>query len=247
MISIHALLAESDFGPISAGFIGGLFLSTLSLRRATTDMRHRLIELGFLSTLSLRRATVNGGVLLSCFGNFYPRSPCGERRVLEVTRNAHSDFYPRSPCGERHDTSSLMRCQTKFLSTLSLRRATPSLCFFWCRFCHFYPRSPCGERHFSGSAWVQEFPISIHALLAESDSFGANIAIPTGDFYPRSPCGERQCSSDRGQRLQRNFYPRSPCGERRQWRRSVKLFRQFLSTLSLRRATVAPLLATGGS
>ena len=33
------------------------------------------------------------------------------------------------------------------------------------------------------------------------------------------------------------FYPRSPCGERRQWRRSVKLFRQFLSTLSLRRAT----------
>ena len=33
-----------------------------------------------------------------------------------------------------------------FLSTLSLRRAT-----------------------FSGSAWVQEFPISIHALLAESD------------------------------------------------------------------------------
>ena len=34
-ISIHALLAESDFGPILAGFIGGLFLSTLSLRRAT--------------------------------------------------------------------------------------------------------------------------------------------------------------------------------------------------------------------
>ena len=38
-----------------------------------------------------------------------------------------------------------------------------------------------------------------------------------------------------------NFYPRSPCGERRQWRRSVKLFRQFLSTLSLRRATVTVL------
>ena len=37
----------------------GKFLSTLSLRRATTDMRHRLIELGFLSTLSLRRATAN--------------------------------------------------------------------------------------------------------------------------------------------------------------------------------------------
>ena len=48
-----------------------------------------------------------------------------------------------------------------FLSTLSLRRAT-----------------------FSGSAWVQEFPISIHALLAESDLvntyhriFGEGISI----------------------------------------------------------------------
>ena len=25
-------------------------------------------------------------------------------RVLEVTRNAHTDFYPRSPCGERRLT-----------------------------------------------------------------------------------------------------------------------------------------------
>ena len=37
---------------------------------------------------------------------------------------------------------------------------------------NFYPRSPCGERHFSGTAWVQEFSISIHALLAESDFSG---------------------------------------------------------------------------
>ena len=44
----------------------------------------------------------------------------------------------------------MTRHLSAFLSTLSLRRAT-----------------------FSGSAWVQEFPISIHALLAESDKLAA--------------------------------------------------------------------------
>ena len=56
----------------------------------------------FLSTLSLRRAT--DGNLASHRGNnnFYPRSPCGERRALRQLQSALcGDFYPRSPCGER--------------------------------------------------------------------------------------------------------------------------------------------------
>ena len=63
--------------------------------------------------------------------------------VLGIQHN----FYPRSPCGERHDTSSLLKCQVKFLSTLSLRRATTLICDV-----------------------IAEITISIHALLAESDS-----------------------------------------------------------------------------
>ena len=80
-----------------------LFLSTLSLRRATCQAlppelrvfhfyprspcgeRHRYgrpidVQLVFLSTLSLRRATFS--VFASPFSifYFYPRSPCGERR-----------------------------------------------------------------------------------------------------------------------------------------------------------------------
>ena len=122
-ISIHALLAESDgayrgarqsrphFYPRSpcgerlleeAQRITGLiFLSTLSLRRATacpdtaTRRRRFLSTLSlrrataasqatrggqrFLSTLSLRRATSFQAVLLCTKTNFYPRSPCGER------------------------------------------------------------------------------------------------------------------------------------------------------------------------
>ena len=82
----------------------------------------------------------------SSFGDFYPRSPCGERRsVHPETRRRdaisihallaesdkpiarHSgplhDFYPRSPCGERP-------CTAETDMTLI----------------DFYPRSPCGER-----------------------------------------------------------------------------------------------------
>ena len=59
-ISIHALLAESDFHCFLLSVAQAQFLSTLSLRRAT---------LPCLS--SWDRLT-----------NFYPRSPCGERRVF---------------------------------------------------------------------------------------------------------------------------------------------------------------------
>ena len=36
----------------------------------------------FLSTLSLRRATELNSSWISSIKNFYPRSPCGERRCL---------------------------------------------------------------------------------------------------------------------------------------------------------------------
>ena len=125
-----------------------------------------------------------------------------------------------------------------FLSTLSLRRATP-LCYAGdCTATYFYPRSPCGERQSSGWGIPNWESISIHALLAESD-----------------PAEELQ------QHQQRYFYPRSPCGERPTLIRAVCLYGEisihallaesdsmliismlalltFLSTLSLRRATV---------
>ena len=147
-ISIHALLAESDLWVLRKVPLLGIFLSTLSLRRATA----------------------NGGVRLSCFGNFYPRSPCGERLLRKTnTPSKNHYFYPRSPCGER-----LMK-----YSGLNFAR-------------NFYPRSPCGERRLELFLYYQDnrflstlslrratlninrptitiMDISIHALLAESD------------------------------------------------------------------------------
>ena len=56
-ISIHALLAESDLKLFAKRFSNSLFLSTLSLRRATSRRFQPFCQSGFLSTLSLRRAT----------------------------------------------------------------------------------------------------------------------------------------------------------------------------------------------
>ena len=78
-ISIHALLAESD-----VGFLKITFLLML-----------------FLSTLSLRRATIQKPVRINCVVNFYPRSPCGERHSPSICILVVHNFYPRSPCGER--------------------------------------------------------------------------------------------------------------------------------------------------
>ena len=124
----------------------------------------------------------------------------------------------------------------RFLSTLSLRRATALLALLDHNLDDFYPRSPCGER--PGILWVPR-PlrlISIHALLAESDLYVVILSRIASYFYPRSPCGERHVLPHGGKHVfqflstlslrratqshwypslfQNNFYPRSPCGER---------------------------------
>ena len=85
-----------------------------------------------------------------------------------------------------------------FLSTLSLRRATFKILVESQRHNDFYPRSPCGERRDVIAAMTEAQSISIHALLAESDTQSAPSVTPTADFYPRSPCGERPlpCNAD---------------------------------------------------
>ena len=78
-ISIHALLAESDISVLWMVPNRPLFLSTLSLRRAT-----------FIWIDKTQSPA-----------NFYPRSPCGERRERKSISVLYHYFYPRSPCGER--------------------------------------------------------------------------------------------------------------------------------------------------
>ena len=103
--------------------------------------------------------------------NFYPRSPCGERPLGRSFRRARIGyFYPRSPCGERPSMAfARFAISNLFLSTLSLRRATPARSASKLSHEDFYPRSPCGERHKKSNGGASTEIISIHALLAESD------------------------------------------------------------------------------
>ena len=140
------------------------------MRRATF-VRHIFADgKKFLSTLSLRRATPGCGCTRMWRRDFYPRSPCGERLYQHSTiGSTTADFYPRSPCGERRAScrpqglgkaisihallaesdywrmAAVAGCDL-FLSTLSLRRATPVLIVRGSAKLYFYPRSPCGER-----------------------------------------------------------------------------------------------------
>ena len=218
-----------------------LFLSTLSLRRATFDTLSGTLRSSFLSTLSLRRATSAAAGKRA--GRYY--------------------FYPRSPCGERPDVA----------------------CGYWHKLHHFYPRSPCGERHNSKINICYGDLISIHALLAESDTslvvIGTNCIISIHALLAESDRQRRHCkklrrsflstlslrratfpvsahrfdggflstlslrratgTATRSRSRSGNFYPRSPCGERLHTGSSWAAWFPFLSTLSLRRATCSRL------
>ena len=150
-----------------------LFLSTLSLRRATTTSAGRSAFRRHFYPRSPCGERRVGPRWYSGVCNFYPRSPCGERpqghnpgsnkidfyprspcgeRLWAAKgRNGQKYFYPRSPCGERLvDLQTLQQYRFVFLSTLSLRRATFRSRFLFNLLFYFYPRSPCGERPFKG-------------------------------------------------------------------------------------------------
>ena len=147
VISIHALLAESDVEKVPADVYYQAFLSTLSLRRAT-----------FCPTCQWRRSVISIHALLA-ESDSWPRG----------MNPSCLYFYPRSPCGERHTMTTTICIVSKFLSTLSLRRAT-ALVWCFCGGASEFLSTLSLRRATSASynAYLEE-GISIHALLAESD------------------------------------------------------------------------------
>ena len=142
-----------------------------------------------------------------------------------------------------------------------MRRATSPSIFFFILLQNFYPRSPCGERPAGAVSYLLSCLISIHALLAESDTVVSKHDVEVSGFL--STLSLRRATTPKiminGEAS--NFYPRSPCGERpfekfegviatkisihallaesdNKSRDSITIRPTFLSTLSLRRATV---------
>ena len=194
-----------------------LFLSTLSLRRATKcSFGNPCKKPYFYPRSPCGERPSSTPAVRSKFMHFYPRSPCGERpRALENGFRWYNDFYPRSPCGERPAFLPADRLSHQdFLSTLSLRSATG---LFFCRCVrdpNFYPRSPCGERQMQGNPKLKDMLISIHALLAESDKMELNRTAGRITFLSTLSLRRATYYRRQGSAKTSYFYPRSPCGER---------------------------------
>ena len=239
-----------------------IFLSTLSLRRATYQDKFSIPSDNISIHALLAESDGTGFFVLD------------ERHDISIhALLAESD----TPTLE-----SLTPTQT-FLSTLSLRRATRPVSALYSVNRYFYPRSPCGERPHPITILVRVVEISIHALLAESDAKNTSIAGRITSFLSTlslrratakntsiagritsflSTLSLRRATIQGISTSRKNtyFYPRSPCGERRDVVRASgggliisihallaesdppKMLGRtvptiFLSTLSLRRAT----------
>ena len=156
-ISIHALLAESDGAATLAKYQYLHFYprSPCGERLLLTVVPYGQYKISIHALLAESDISQLQCILGGKY--FYPRSPCGERLQSECPfAEAVPDFYPRSPCGERLvNLGNIATTRTLFLSTLSLRRATAR------------------PRYYSMGRYI-----SIHALLAESDhSFSHAIII----------------------------------------------------------------------
>ena len=147
-----------------------IFLSTLSLRRATFGQRLVVQAVAFLSTLSLRRATSNALKSTPAFNYFYPRSPCGERLHLLRLRLSPKKISIHALLAESDACSARLYLLVSVISIHALLAESDST-------------------HTAPAAFL--LGISIHALLAESDQGLPHLDIRAFDFYPRSPCGER--------------------------------------------------------
>ena len=169
-ISIHALLTESDHG---VG-VNVQALREISIHALLTESDVCSVEYPANWEISIHALLTESD------------PDCTERW------NTQNHFNPRSPHGERRQLPNLHVGVDTFQSTLSSRRATPTLC-----------RPGRFDLH-----------ISIHALLTESDAGPRAILLHTLYFNPRSPHGERRLGSIRCRDNIHNFNPRSPHGER---------------------------------
>ena len=148
--------------------IGVVFLSTLSLRRATIyeieGVWRTAISIHALLAESDRiMLYIYEGLDISIHALLAESDGFG---LLQI--RTYQTFL--STLSLRRATFSIgsINKHNVFLSTLSLRRATSTQQFLLFLLRNFYPRSPCGER--------------LMKIL---------LPLRHSNFYPRSPCGER--------------------------------------------------------
>ena len=159
----------------------------------------------FLSTLSLRRATVNRLKKISEYGDFYPRSPCGERRnfgkgllrkaiFLSTLSLRRATRHQSDQCRWLNISIHALLAESdrlreinlnfipQFLSTLSLRRATQDVVTRVRDLAGFLSTLSLRRATRNPAHVSDALLISIHALLAESDLPGSRPRRPLPTF-----------------------------------------------------------------
>ena len=123
-ISIHALLAESDGSFCPADSCGWHFYPRSPCGERRSEGTTATSAGIFLSTLSLRRATLAmAGYTKAEIISIHALLAESDYTAI-VCAPPTLNFYPRSPCGERRSEGTTATSRATFLSTLSLRRAT---------------------------------------------------------------------------------------------------------------------------
>ena len=146
------------------------------------------------------------------------------------------NFYPRSPCGERLYHNLGLLSNHTFLSTLSLRRATVHIAQD--------PSPGRISIHALLAESDPPFCVSVLPIRGFLSTLSLRRATTLQDieYFPAlflSTLSLRRATRAVSPFSYRslNFYPRSPCGERQNENAQQGGGWQFLSTLSLRRAT----------
>ena len=192
-----------------------LFLSTPSVRRATAGIQHSLLQHANFyprPPCGGRRVKITRNYGRSCY--FYPRPPCGGRLLSDRQRPiGGDDFYPRPPCGGRPRMSRIWILWRLFLSTPSVRRATgAAVDRHTGRQISIHALRAEGDC--SDLVTYIHIAISIHALRAEGDlQLGSQLRHQ--GLFLSTPSVRRATNVVVVWNLLQNFYPRPPCGGRR--------------------------------
>ena len=184
----------------------------------------------FLSTLSLRRATAKTySTLTDEDVHFYPRSPCGERPQHPACRKRKTaHFYPRSPCGERRQHYGSFRDLTVISIHAILAESDVEV---WST----VQCSPYISIHAllaESDARANASPNAPKSFLSTLSLRRATLSvplIPTRVVLFLSTLSLRRATTGHSPPAQRihHFYPRSPCGERRPARCSRSVIQQI--------------------
>ena len=164
--------------------------------RSPCGERHRFgrpidVQLVFLSTLSLRRATAFW-FFVALKVRISIHALLAESDNINSSVNTADQISIHALLAESDSTTTITTCIAwKFLSTLSLRRATRT-------------GLTCGDGR----------NISIHALLAESDEPAERHANSQQEFLSTLSLRRATISHFIPTNGTLHFYPRSPCGER---------------------------------